>query len=1208
NFKANACVVASGKSSCAGLTSSGGNQAWLSEELDNTKQERLRWAQKNYMVYNYCSDSKRFPQALAMTQATIRQLISDGIAAALEALAATMENTDNPNRNLGSKENHVAKRGNYKDKCAEEDRVTFATGTLTNDALSWWNAYAQPIGIEQANKIAWTELKRLLTNKSIEGNVTALKSQTLEEVITITQRLMEQNKRQEAIRAYVVNPTKNSWHMTGNKSYLTNYEEINGGFVAFGDFKLTDKSHVLLKVSRKNNMYNVDLKNVVPQREYPTKNSSSAFSSNLPRASTVNHSFILQILLRIALHIMKPVVAGNQSNGSAGTKACDNVGKTRVETLPDNDYTLLPLWTQDPVFSSSLKDFPCAGFKPSGEEEKKDAENPGNDDSEVPSIKEPRVNQEKDANVNNTNNINIVSPTGNAVGIKDNSVDENIVNGCADDLNMPDLEEIGKFGDAENDDSGANMNNLDTYIQVSLVPTTRIHKDHSLEQVIRDLHSAPQIRRMNKLDEKRIGIRNKERLAAHGHTREEGIDYDEVFAPVARIEAIMKAMCTEFEKTMHKKFQMSSMGELTFFLGLQVKQKEDGIFISQDMYVNEILNTFVFSNVKTVSTPMETHKTLLKDEKGEDVDEHLYRSMIGSLMYLTSSWPDIMFACKKLIVVANSITEAEYVAALSCCGQVLWIQNQLLDYGYNFMQTKIHIDNESTIFIVKNPVFHSKTKHIEIRHHFIRDSNEKKLIQMIKIYNDNNIANLLTKAFDSTKSARFEKIIDFLNAHPIKYAFTINPTIYTLCVEQFWATANVKNINREAQLHTKVDGKKVVISKASIKRDLWFGDEGGINCLPNETIFEQLSLVGAKTTAWNEFSSTIASVVICLAIDQKFNFSKYIFDSMVKNLDGATKFLMFPRLVQEKAFLEGTHSISNYDGSSSRGIRVLNLETAKTAQAKEIANLKKRVKRLERKRKSRSHMLKRSYKVGLSARVESSTDEESLDDTLMFDADMDLQGEEVVVVEEVNAASIATTTTAATTPTISMDEIILAKMKFWKLQEDICKQERLRGERARQEEEGNSYYRPFIVNFSKIAKRFASLTHKTQKYEWGREQEEAFQTLKDNLCNASILSLPDGPEDFVVYCDVSNQGLGCVLMLRGKSETFKEENATTTILHGLDQLIERKEDRGMYFIWVLLIGDVRILIINEAHASRYLVHLGANKMYYDLRDMYCGHV
>ncbi|GKE19560.1 putative ribonuclease H-like domain-containing protein [Tanacetum coccineum] len=257
-----------------------------------------------------------------------------------------------------------------------------------------------------------------------------------------------------------------------------------------------------------------------------------------------------------------------------------------------------------------------------------------------------------------------------------------------------------------------------------------------------------------------------------------------------------KSLYIEFEKTMHMKFQMSSMGELTFFLGLQ-----------------------------TASTPIETHKPLLKDADGENVDEHLYSSMIGSLMYLTSSRPDIMFAvcacaryqvnpkvlhlhdvkrifrylkgqpklglwypkdspfdlvaytnsdyagesldrksttggcqflrcrliswqCKKQTVVANSTTEAEYIAASNCCGQVLWIQNQLLDYGYNFMQTEIHIDNESTICIVKNRVFHSKTKHIEIRHHFIRDSYEKKLIQIIKIHKDQNVANLLTKAFD----------------------------------------------------------------------------------------------------------------------------------------------------------------------------------------------------------------------------------------------------------------------------------------------------------------------------------------------------------------------------------------------------------------------------------------------------------------------------
>ncbi|GJZ04244.1 putative reverse transcriptase domain-containing protein [Tanacetum coccineum] len=273
------------------------------------------------------------------------------------------------------------------------------------------------------------------------------------------------------------------------------------------------------------------------------------------------------------------------------------------------------------------------------------------------------------------------------------------------------------------------------------------------------------------------------------------------------------------------------------------------------------------------------------------------------------------------------------------------------------------------------------------------------------------------------------------------------------------------------------------------------------------------------------------------------------------------------------------------------------------------------------------------------------------------------------------------------------------------------------------------YYRRFIANFSKIAKPLTSLTQKNQKYVWGVEQEEAFQTLKNNLCDAPILTLPDGVEDFVVYCDASNQGLGCVLMQRGKviayasrqlkiheknytthdlelgavvfalktwrhylygtksviytdhkslqhifdqkelnmrqrrwielfsdyeceiryhpgkanvvadalsrkerlkprrvramamtvqagmrekiqvaqSEALKQENVFMENLHGLDQQMEKKEGESLYFmdrIWVPLIGDVRTMIMDEAHKSKYSVHPGADKMYYDLRDMY----
>ncbi|GKC69047.1 hypothetical protein Tco_1114930, partial [Tanacetum coccineum] len=139
------------------------------------------------------------------------------------------------------------------------------------------------------------------------------------------------------------------------------------------------------------------------------------------------------------------------------------------------------------------------------------------------------------------------------------------------------------------------------------------------------------------------------------------------------------------------------------------------------------------------------------------------------------------------------------------------------------------------------------------------------------------------------ESDGFKGIIDFLNASSVKYALMVNPTIYVTCIEQFWTTAKVKIINRERQIQALVDKKKVIINEKSIRNDLKLDDAEGTDCLPTTTIVAELERMGAKITAWNEFSSTMASAIICLATNQKFNFSKYIFDNMVKNLDGRKK-------------------------------------------------------------------------------------------------------------------------------------------------------------------------------------------------------------------------------------------------------------------------------------------------------------------------------
>ncbi|GKC51907.1 hypothetical protein Tco_1074652 [Tanacetum coccineum] len=393
---------------------------------------------------------------------------------------------------------------------------------------------------------------------------------------------------------------------------------------------------------------------------------------------------------------------------------------------------------------------------------------------------------------------------------------------------------------------------------------------------------------------------------------------------------------------------------------------------------------------------METKMALTKDEEADDVDVHLYRSMIGSLMYLTASRPDIMFAvcvcsrfqvtpktshlnavkrifkylkgkpnlglwypiespfdrealsdsdyggstldrksttggcqflgqrliswqCKKQTIVATSTTEAEYVAAVNCCGQVLWVQNQLLDYGFNFMNTKIHIDNESTICIVKNLVYHSKTKHIEIRHHFIRDCYEKKLIRVEKIHIDLNVADLLTKPFDGPRNSMDLQM----------YALTTNPTIHDSLVKQFWQTATAKTLaDGTLELKATIDTIEYTITEASIRSKLQLADASGITMLPNNEIFEGMGHMGyptdgsftfwksfftpqwrflvhhilhcisSKSGGWDQFGSNIATALICLSTGRVYNFSKLIFDGMVANLKSKTKFLMYPCFLQ----------------------------------------------------------------------------------------------------------------------------------------------------------------------------------------------------------------------------------------------------------------------------------------------------------------------
>ncbi|GKA38277.1 hypothetical protein Tco_0730828 [Tanacetum coccineum] len=230
------------------------------------------------------------------------------------------------------------------------------------------------------------------------------------------------------------------------------------------------------------------------------------------------------------------------------------------------------------------------------------------------------------------------------------------------------------------------------------------------------------------------------------------------------------------------------------------------------------------------------------------------------------------------------------------------------------------------------------------------------------------------------ESEGFDQIADFMNAHTIKYALTVNLTIYTSCTRQFWATVKAKTVNGEVQLQALVDGKKIIITESIVRRDLQLEDAEGVDCLPNATIFEQVTLIGAKTTAWNEFSSTMASAIIYLATNQKFNFSKYIFESMVKNLDNAGNFLVHPRNMRrvEKGF-------SGRETPLFQTMVVHNkkeMGEEKARKRNEIDNLKRRVKRLEKKDRKRTHKLKRLYKLEQESSKKQKLEEDKESDEL----------------------------------------------------------------------------------------------------------------------------------------------------------------------------------------------------------------------------------
>nr|GEU47533.1 putative ribonuclease H-like domain-containing protein [Tanacetum cinerariifolium] len=767
------------------------------------------------------------------------------------------------------------------------------------------------------------------------------------------------------IKAPVVNAAQGvidsgySRHKTGNMSYISDFEELNGGYVAFrGNPKGGNQSN-------------------------PSAGFQDKFDAE-KAGEEIDQQFVLF-----------PVWSSGFTNpqNTDGDAAFDEKEPEFDEKNPESEVNVSPSSSaqskkhddktkREAKGKSLVESF--IGYRNLSAEFEDYFEDSINEDNAVGTLV-PVVGQ---ISPNSTNTFSVVGPL-NAVASPTHGKSSCIYTSqLPDDPDMPELKDITYSDDEDDVGAEADFNNLETSITEELLQFKM--------QKVWVLVNFPYGKRAigtkwvfrNEKDERGIVVRNKARLVAQGHTQEEGIDYEEVFAPLARIEAIRlflayasfmgfivyqmdvksaflyetieeeiyvcqppgfedpdhpnkiyvddiifgstnKDLCKSFEKLMKDKFRMSLIRELIFFLGLQVKQKKDGIFISQDKYVAEILRKFRLTDGKLANTPIDTEKPLLKDPDVKRIFRYLKGKPHLGLWYPKDSPFDLVaysdsdyagasldrksttggcqflgcrlisWQCKKQKIVATSSTEAEYVAAANQTVSGKDSSNPLMADNlpkivwystHHVAQMKSWLVQKQTALGVNTPRSdEDRLKLMELTV-FLIPSDEKGGFKVSVVDLQVSVVRVLLLL------EGFNQIIDFLNGSSIKYALTVNPNIYVSCIKQFWTTVAVKKVNDVTRLQALVDKKKVVVTEATIRDVLRLDDADVVECLPNEEIFAELArmrnekpptkltfykafflsqwkflihtilqCMSAKRTSWNEFSLSMASAVICLS-------------------------------------------------------------------------------------------------------------------------------------------------------------------------------------------------------------------------------------------------------------------------------------------------------------------------------------------------------
>nr|GEV00063.1 hypothetical protein [Tanacetum cinerariifolium] len=661
------------------------------------------------------------------------------------------------------------------------------------------------------------KLKLEMFQTSFKNLIELLASQTNEKT---SLGYNSQGNPQHALKDKRVIDSGCSRHMNGNMSYLSDFEELNCGYVAFEgkfDGKVDEAFLVGYSVSSKAFRVFNSRTHIIQETLHVN------FLENKPNVAGSGPTWFFDIDSLTRTMNYQPVTTGNQTNPSA-----------------------------DAAFNGKEPEF--------------DAKKP---ELEV-----------------------IVSPSSSAQSRKQDDKTKKEAKGKK-------LEDITYSDDEDNVGAKADFNNLETSISALNDPSWIEAMQEELLQfrkqkvwILVDLLYGKRaigtkwIFR-NKKDERGIMVRNKARLVAQGHTQEEGIDYEDVFALVARIEAIRLFLAYAsfmgfmvYQMDIKSPFLYETIEEEVYVC--QPLGFEDPDYPDKDKYIAKILRKFRLQEGKLASTPIGTEKPLLKDPDGKDVDVHTYRSMIGSLMYLTSSRPNIIFAvCACVRFQVNP--KASYLHAVK----------RIFRYLKGKPQLGLWYPKDSPFDLVA----YSDSD-------YAGASLDKK----------STTGGVNTPRCDEDSLELMELTI-FLLPKGKKVGIGVNAI--DLQVSAFWTTVTVQQMNDVTRLQALVDKNKMVVKEATIRDALCLDDEEGVDCLPNEEFFAELGRMGyekpstkltfykaffssqwkflihtilqcmsAKITSWNEFSSSMASAIICLSSGRKFNFSKYIFDSLgVRTID-----------------------------------------------------------------------------------------------------------------------------------------------------------------------------------------------------------------------------------------------------------------------------------------------------------------------------------